>query len=108
MISAPLFGGMGLFGLVFHLYLIFCCFGLSFPSLKDYSFLFTGNTIRSGGMHPGYVLWGYFVFAISGYIALQRTGSSLIGFQDGIIFTVVYLFLLLVTSKVTNKKAITG
>jgi hypothetical protein len=108
LMSAPLFAGMGAFGFIFHIYLIFCCFGLSFPSLKDYSFLVSGNTIRSGGLHPGYVLWAYFVFAISGYIALQRTGSALVGFQDGILFTVIYLFLLVVTSRVTNRKAVTG
>jgi hypothetical protein len=106
--SAPIFGGMGVFGLIFHIYLLFCCFGLSFPSIKDYSFLIKGNTIRSGGLHPGYILWGYFVFAISGYIALQRTGSALVGFQDGLVFTIVYLFLLTVVNKVSNKQAVTG
>lgn len=108
LISSPIFSGMRIFGLVFHIYLIFCCFGLSFPSFKDYSFLINGSSIRAGGLHPGYILWAYFVFAISGYIALQRSGSALVGFQDGLIFTMIYLVLLLVTSRVTNKKAVTG
>ncbi len=98
--SNPIFGGLGLFGLIFHIYLIFCCFGLAVPSLKDYSFLIRGSTISPGSFHPGYVLWTYFVFAISGYIALERTSSAITGLKEGVFYALVYFFLFLIISKV--------
>jgi len=107
-LSAPIFAGMGAFGLIFHIYLIFCCLGVSLPSPSDYSFMVSGNSIRAGGLNPGYVLWGYFVFAISGYITMQRTSSAIEAFRDGIFFTLIYLFLLLVVSRVSNKSAVAG
>jgi hypothetical protein len=107
LLSAPIFAGMGGFGLIFHIYLLFCCFGVAPPSLKDYSFLSNGSSIRAGGLNPGHVLWGYFVFAISGYITLQRTGSALGGFMDGIFFTAIYLVLLVMVSRLSNRKVVT-
>jgi hypothetical protein len=104
LLSAPIFAGMGSFGLIFHIYLLFCCFGVAPPSLKDYAFISNGSAVRAGGLNPGYVLWGYFVFAISGYITLQRTGSAIGGFLDGIFFTVIYLGLLVMVSRLSNRK----
>jgi hypothetical protein len=106
--SAPIFAGMGSFGLIFHIYLIFGCFGIAFPSLGDYSFLVNGNSIRAGGLHPGYVLWAYFVFAISGYISIQRGTSGIAVFRDSILFTLIYLLLLLMVSRVSERKTVTG
>lgn len=107
-LAAPVFAGMGIFGLIFHIYLIFCCFGIAFPSPSDYSFLVHGNSIRAGQLHPGYFLWAYFVFAISGYIALQRGVSGIAAFTDGIVFTLIYLFLLLVVSRISERTAVAG
>ena len=99
-VSSPLFAQLGAFGLIFHIYLLFCCFGVAFPSLKDYSFLVKGNTVQAGSLHPGYILWSYFIFAFSGFIALQYTGSAMAGFQAGIFYAVLYILILYIISKV--------
>jgi hypothetical protein len=101
-VSSPIFAGLGAFGLLFHIYLLFCCFGISFPSLKDYSFLVKGNAVQAGSLHPGYVLWSYFIFAFSGFIALQYTDSAMAGFQAGIFYALIYLLILYIISKVVR------
>lgn len=108
MISAPIFAAMKLFGLIFHLYLLFCCLGVAFPSIKDYMFLFKGNTAQANSIHPGYYLWIYFVFAFSGYLTLQSTGSAMAAFRDGILYSLIYVVLLSVVSKIGNKNTVKG
>lgn len=105
LMSSPIFAQMGTFGLVLHIYLLFCCFGIAFPSLKDYSFLVKGSSVKSGGLHPGYVLWSYFIFGFSGYITLQQTNSAVAAFRDGIFYALVYILLLIVISKIGKKNS---
>ena len=101
--TSPIFAQMGMFGLVMHIYLLFCCFGIAFPSLKDYSFLVKGDSVKAGSLHPGYVLWTYFIFGFSGYIALQQTGSALTAFRDGLFYSMIYLVCLVIVSRIGKK-----
>ncbi|MFX1513530.1 MAG: hypothetical protein ACFFCQ_13175 [Promethearchaeota archaeon] len=95
-LSSPILARSGLVGLLIHIYLIFCCFGVALPSLSDYSYIFQGVRTQSSSIAPGYFLWVYFIFAISGYITLKRTDSPISAFFDGTIFSVIYLVGLLI------------
>lgn len=103
--SSSIFAGLGLYGLLIHIYLIFCCFGLAMPSPKDYTFLIRGTPMNPGAFHPGYVLWTYVIFAISGYIALKRTSSAITGLKEGVIYALIYFFLFLVISKLAQSNS---
>jgi hypothetical protein len=105
-LSSPIFAGLGLFGTIFHIYLLFCCLGIAFPSLKDYSFLFQGTTAKSVSVSPIYFLWTYFIFAISGYITLQRTSSSVTAIRDGIFYSLIYILLILAVSRIDRKSSV--
>ena len=107
-ISSPIFAGLGFVGVITHIYLLFCCFGIAFPSLKDYSFLVKGTSIQPTSLSPGYILWSYFIFAISGYITLERTSSAMEAVRDATFYVIIYIFLLLVISRVGKRKSLMG
>ncbi len=98
-LSSPILAKLGLLGLLIHIYLIFSCFGVALPSISDYSFIYQGIMIHPDSFSPGYILWVYFIFAISGYIALNRTGSPISAIADGLLFSGFYLVGLLLLAK---------
>ncbi len=103
-LSSPILAKMGLLGVLIHIYLIFSCFGVALPSLSDYSFLYHGTTVQPASFSPVYVLWVYFIFAISGYITLSRTGSPVSAIRDGILFSGLYLISLFLLARFITPK----
>jgi hypothetical protein len=102
-LSGPIFAGLGLIGVLIHIYLLFCCFGIAFPSLSDYSFLTKGKTAQPTQVSPGYLLWSYFVFSISGFITLKQTGSSVDAIMSGFLYTFIYIGILMLIDKMNKK-----
>ncbi len=102
-LSSPILARLGLLGLLIHIYLIFSCFGVAWPSFSDYSFVYQGAMIHPDSFSPGYLLWIYFIFAISGYITLNRTGSAVSALMDGLIWSIIYLVGFLVLTKVLKQ-----
>lgn len=102
-LSSPIFAGLGLYGVIIHIYLLFCCFGIAFPSINDYSFLIRGTTAQPTQLPPGYLLWSYFIFSISGFITLKQTGSPTDAIMDGFLFTFIYLGIIMLIAKVMKK-----
>ncbi|MFW9875697.1 MAG: hypothetical protein ACFFG0_21550 [Candidatus Thorarchaeota archaeon] len=102
-LSSPILASLGIFGTVIHIYFLFCCFGIAFPSIADYSFLMKGKTAKPMEISPGYVLWSYFIFSISGFIALKQTGSGTEAIMSGLIYTMIYLGALMLIAKIKNK-----
>ena len=102
-LSSPIFAAMGIIGTVIHIYFLFCCFGIAFPSIGDYSFLVKGKTAKPMDISPGYVLWSYFIFSISGFITLKETGDASAALMDGLIYTFIYLGILLLIAKIKSK-----
>ncbi|MFX0208225.1 MAG: hypothetical protein ACFFDT_19730 [Candidatus Hodarchaeota archaeon] len=103
-LSSPILAELGIFGLLIHIYFIFSCFGVAWPSFSDYSFLYQAAMVHPNSLSPGYLLWVYFIFVISGYITLKRTGSPVSALVDGIFFSFVYLVGLLFLSKIIKPK----
>ncbi len=103
-LSSPILARLGLFGILFHIYLIFSCFGVAWPSFSDYSFVYQGAMIHTESLSPGYFLWMYFIFAISGYIALERTGSAISAIMEGLAFSCIYIVGLLFLAKIITPK----
>jgi hypothetical protein len=102
-LSSPIFAGLGLVGTLIHIYLLFCCFGIAFPSISDYSFLVKGKSAKPIDVSPGYVLWSYFIFSISGFITLKQTGSAAEALMDGFLYTMIYLGILILIAKIKNR-----
>jgi hypothetical protein len=102
-LSSPILAGLGIVGTVIHIYLLFCCFGIAFPSIGDYSFLMKGRTAKPMDVSPGYVLWSYFVFSISGIITMNQTGSAPEAIMSGFVFTFIYLGILILIAKINRK-----
>ncbi len=108
-LSSPILARLSLFGLLLHMYLIFSCFGVAWPSIGDYSFVYQGAMIHPESLSPGYFLWVYFIFGISGYITLQCTGSPVSAIVEGFFFSGIYLiglFLLAKVIKPTNPEKV--
>ncbi len=103
-LSSPILAKLGLFGLILHIYLIFSCFGVALPSLSDYSFVYQGAMTYPGSFSPFYLLWVYFIFAISGYITLKRTSSAVSAIIDGLLFSSIYLIALFILAKIVKPK----
>ena len=102
-LSSPIFAGLGLVGVLIHLYLLFCCFGIAFPSISDYSFLVKGHSAQPTDISPGYILWSYFIFSISGFITLKQTGSPTAAIMDGFLYAFIYLGILILIGKIKKK-----
>jgi hypothetical protein len=102
-VSSPIFANMGFTGTLIHLYFLFSCFGIAFPSLSDYSFLVKGHSAKPMDISPGYVLWSYFVFTISGFVTLKQNGTPNEAIMDGLLYVFIYLGMLLLIGRIKKK-----